>query len=160
MLHMFDAGWEVWGVDFGMQVRQYLEPGAGAAVPFKADEHEAVHKYFIKRVLKVCPSTPDLMIYGEVARLPLAFFRLQMVVKYWNRLCGMGNDRLLKRSFLENMGLALRQKLSWCLSLQAILAPFGFVIQNDPQPFGTDFVAELKEKCIENFMASLNTTKK
>jgi hypothetical protein len=36
-MHMFDApvrpilcdGFEVWGVDFGMQVRQYLEPGAG-----------------------------------------------------------------------------------------------------------------------------------
>jgi hypothetical protein len=103
MLHMFDAlvgpilcyGYEVWGVDFGMQVRQYLEPGAGAAVPFKLDEHEAVHKYFIKRVLEVCPSTPDLVIYGEVARLPLAFCRLQIIVKYWNRLCGMGNDRLL-----------------------------------------------------------------
>jgi hypothetical protein len=48
MLRMFDAlvrpilcyGCEVWGVDFGMQVRQYLEPGAGAAVPFKTDEHE------------------------------------------------------------------------------------------------------------------------
>jgi hypothetical protein len=34
-----------------MQVRQYLEPGAGAAVPFKPDEHEAVHKYFIKASL-------------------------------------------------------------------------------------------------------------
>jgi hypothetical protein len=41
MLHMFDAlvrsilcyGCEVWGVDFGIQVRQYLEPMAGAAVP-------------------------------------------------------------------------------------------------------------------------------
>jgi hypothetical protein len=45
-LHMFDAlvrpifcyGCEVWGVDFGMQVRQYLEPGAGAAVPFKTGQ--------------------------------------------------------------------------------------------------------------------------
>jgi hypothetical protein len=143
ILHKFDAlgrpifcygceVCEVWGVDFGMQVRQYLEPGAGAAVPFKSDEHEAVHKFFIKRVLEVCPSTPDLVINGEVDRLPLAFFRLQMIVKYWNRLCGMGNDRLVEKSFLENIGLALRQKPSWCLSLQAILAPFGFVIQNDP----------------------------
>jgi hypothetical protein len=112
MLHMFDAlvrptlcyGCEVWGVDFGMQVRQYLEPGAGAAVPSKSDEHEAVHKYFIKRVLEVCPSTPDLVIYGEVARLPLAFYRLQMNVKYWNILCGMTNDRLLKKSFLGKIG--------------------------------------------------------
>jgi hypothetical protein len=137
---MFDAlvrpilcyGCEVWGVDFGMQVRQFLKPETGAAVPFKPDEHEAVHKYFIKRVLEVCPSTPDLVIYGEVARLPLTFFRLQMIVKFWNRLCGMANDILLKKSFLENIDLALRQKSSWCLSLQSILSPFGFVIQSDP----------------------------
>jgi hypothetical protein len=86
-----------------------LEPGAGAAVPFKTDEHEAVHKYFIKRVLEVCPSTPDLMTYG--ARLPLAFFRLQMIVKYWNRLCKRANERLLKKGFLGNVALALRQKV-------------------------------------------------
>jgi hypothetical protein len=78
MLHMFDTlvrqvlcyGCEVWGVDIGMQVRQYLEPGAGAAMPFKPDEHEEVHKYFIKRVLEVCPSIPELVIYGEVASPP------------------------------------------------------------------------------------------
>jgi hypothetical protein len=168
MLHMFDAlvrpilcyGCEVWGVDFGMQVRQYLEPGAGAAVPFKTDEHEAVQKYFIKRVLEVCPSTPDMVIYGEVARLPLAFFRLHMIIKYWNRLCTTGNERLLKKSFLENVTLALRQKPSWCLSLQTMLAPFGFVLRNDPQPFETDFVAKLKTGFIDNFLATLNTTTK
>jgi hypothetical protein len=82
------------GADFGMQVRQYMEPRAGTAVPFKPDKHEALHKYFIKRLLGD-PSTPDLAIYGEVARLPSAFFRLQMIVKYWNILCGMAIDRLL-----------------------------------------------------------------
>jgi hypothetical protein len=119
-----------------------------------------VHKYFIKRVLEVCPSTPNLVRYGEGARLPLAFFRLQIIVKYWNRLCGMANDRLLTKSLLENIGLALRQKPAWCMSLQAIWAPFGFVLQNDPQPFGTDFVGELNKRFIENFMESLITTTK
>jgi hypothetical protein len=74
--------------------------------------------------------------------------------------CRIKSGQQVKKSFLENIGLALRKKPSWCLSLQAILAPFGFVIQNDPQPFGTDFVVELKNKYIENFMASLNTTTK
>jgi hypothetical protein len=40
------------------------------------------------------------------------------------------------------------------------LAPFGFVIQSDPQPFDTDFVAELKNQFTENFKESLNTTTK
>jgi hypothetical protein len=74
-------------------------------MPFKPEEHEAVHKIFIKRVLEVCPSTPDLVMYREVARLPFASFRLQMNVKYWNRLCGMANNRLLQKSFLENFAL-------------------------------------------------------
>jgi hypothetical protein len=116
-----------------MQVRQYLEPraGAGAAVPFEPDEHEAVQKYLIKRVLEVCPSTPDLVIYlyrpslyREVARLPLAFFRLQIIVRYWSTLCGMAIDRLLSKRLLENVALALRQKPSWCLSLQSIFGTF------------------------------------
>jgi hypothetical protein len=57
-----------------------------------------------------------------------------------------GKREAAEKSFLENIGLALRQKPSWCLSLQAILAPFGFVISNDPQPFGTDFAAELEKQ--------------
>jgi hypothetical protein len=92
-------GCGVWGVDYGVQVLSYLEPGAGIAVPIKLDEHEALHKYYIKRVLAVCSSTPDLVIYGEVARLPLAFFRLKLIVSYWNRLCAMSTDRLLKKGF-------------------------------------------------------------
>jgi hypothetical protein len=54
--------------------------------------------------------------------------------------------------------LGLRQEPSWCLSLQSILAPLSCVIQNDPQPFGADFVPELKNMFIENFMEFLNTT--
>jgi hypothetical protein len=41
-----------------------------------------------------------------------------------------------------------------------MLAPFGFVLQNDPQPFHTDFVAKLKIVFIDNFLAILNTTTK
>jgi hypothetical protein len=67
-----------------------------------------------------------------------------------------GNDRLLKISFLKNVALALQQKPSWCMSLQTILAPFEFVIQVNPQPFGTDFQAELKNRFIENFMEPLD----
>jgi hypothetical protein len=72
-------------------------PGLVLPCLSKPDKHEVVHTYFIKRVLEVCPSlsTPDLVIYGKVARLHLAFFRLQKIVKYWNRLCGMANDMLL-----------------------------------------------------------------
>jgi hypothetical protein len=83
-----------------------------------------------------------------------------MIVKHWKRLCDMTNDRLLEKSFLENVALALQQKPFWCMSLQIILAPFEFVIQVDPQPFGTDFVADLKNRFIENFMESSNSTTK
>jgi hypothetical protein len=41
-----------------------------------------------------------------------------------------------------------------------MLAPFGFVFKNGPQPFDTDFVAKLKIGFIYNFLATLNTTTK
>jgi hypothetical protein len=148
-------GCEVWGVDFGVQVRQYLEPGAGTAVPIKPDEYEALHKYFIKRVLAVCPSTPDLVIYGEVARLPLAFFRLKLIVNFWNRLCAMSTDRLLKKSFLESFELASHNKASWCTSFKAMLKPLGIVFSENPQPIDGDLVFYLRDAFIENFKTTL-----
>jgi hypothetical protein len=60
-------GFEVWGVDFGVQVRQCLEPGA--AVRKKSDEHEVVHNDFIRRALQVCPTTPGATLYWGIASL-------------------------------------------------------------------------------------------
>jgi len=58
------------------------------------DEHEMRHKYFINQVLTVCTSTPDLAIYGEVARLPLAYFGLKLIINIWNYFCAVSDDRL------------------------------------------------------------------
>lgn len=165
MLGMFDSlvrsnlcyGAEVWGVDYGVQVRQYQEPGAGtAAKPVKPDEHEALHKYFIKRVLGVCTSTPDLVIYGEVARLPLAYFRLQLIVNYWNRLCKMPDDRLLKMSFLESWKLASHNKTSWCKSFKAMVEPLGIIFAEHPQPIEGDFVDKMRKTFIQNYERTLS----
>jgi hypothetical protein len=131
------------GVDFGMQVRQYLEPGAGAAVPFKSDEHEAVYKYFINRVLKVCPSTPDLVIYGEVTRLSSAFFRQQMIINYWNRLCVLANDRLLEKKLSGKCCTGVATEAMLVSVTTVCFDTFLVCYTKDPQPFDTDFVAEL-----------------
>jgi len=37
---------------------------------------------------------------------------------------------------------------------------FGFALQSDPQPFGTDFMAQLKNRFIEKFKEALHTTTK
>lgn len=161
MFKLFDAlvrpilcyGCEVWGVDYGVQVRQYLDPGA--AVSAKSDEHEAVHKYFIKRVLGVSTSTPDLIIYGEVARLPLAFFRLKMIVNYWNRLCEMPLDRILKKAFLESLQLAKHERPSWCTSFRKMMEPLGYTFSEVPQCLDTNFLWSVREKFLEIYDSKL-----
>jgi hypothetical protein len=49
-------------------------------------------------VMEVSSSTPDAIFYGETGRLPLAFHRLKLKVKYWNRLCALPDRRLQKKS--------------------------------------------------------------
>ena len=150
MLKLFDTlvqpilsyGCEVWGVDFGIQVHRYLEP---PSTPRPADRHEALHKNFIKRVMEVSPSTPDAIIYGETGRLPLAFHRLKLIVKYWNRLCTLPDQRLLKKAFLESISLASTNKLSWTTSFRALLEPLGWT-WNGPVVIDLKLLAEVRDR--------------
>jgi hypothetical protein len=122
MLSLFDSlvkpvlsyGCEVWGVDYGVQVHGHLEElrGEGGAKRSKADGQELLHKKFIKRVLEISASTPDIIASGEVGRYPLAFFRLKLILKYWNRLCALPEHRLLKKALVDSANLAETSR-SW-----------------------------------------------
>jgi len=73
-----DVKYGVWIMAY-RQVHRYLEP---LSTPRLADEHEALHKNFIKRVMEISPSTPDAIIYGETGRLPLESHRFKLMVKF------------------------------------------------------------------------------
>ena len=47
---------------------------------------ESFHRKYLKKILKLRPSTPNCMIYGEVGKLPLQITVDKNMINYWLRL--------------------------------------------------------------------------
>ena len=83
-------GCEVWGVDQGAQVQDYLadapapEEASGGSSRAKKkdsiDESEKLHKMMIKKALGVRSSTPGTVVLYEVGRFPLAFAQFKLIL--------------------------------------------------------------------------------
>jgi hypothetical protein len=55
-----------------------------------------VHRTFLRGVLGVRTGTPSMAVLAEAGRYPLRVFAAKMLLKYWNRLVRMDDDRLAK----------------------------------------------------------------
>ena len=83
--------------------------GLGGKVP---DQQEKLHLYFLKRVLCVSKSTPSSLVLAEFGRLPLNVYKCKQILRYWNRLVDINENRLLKKALIESHTLHLQGKKS------------------------------------------------
>lgn len=67
---------------------------------------DLVQRSFLRRVLGVRTGTPSMSVLAEAGRFPLRVFAAQMLLKFWNRLVRMEDDRLVKRAFVVSAALA------------------------------------------------------
>jgi hypothetical protein len=151
-------GCEVWGLDYGMQVHGHLEElktGTEARKKVKPDGQELLHKKFVKRVLGVCDSTPDIIVLGEVGRLPLVFYRYKQIIRYWNRLCALPDHRLLKKAFVDSAILAEKAQ-SWVFLFKTQLQSLGIPWEG-LQSIDTGHIRELEVQYVEAWKYRLST---
>ena len=91
---------------------------------------DLVHRTFLRGVLGVRSGTPSMAVLAEAGRYPLRVFAAQMLLRYWNRLVRMEDDRLVKRAFMVSAALAgstqcrSRHK-SWAGQAAAVLESLG-----------------------------------
>lgn len=91
---------------------------------------DLVHRTFLRGVLGVRSGTPSMAVLAEAGRYPLRVFAAEMLLKYWNRLVRMEDDRLVKRAFVVSAALAgatpcrSRHK-SWAGQAAAVLESLG-----------------------------------
>ena len=91
---------------------------------------DRVQRSFLRGVLGVRTGTPSMAVLAEAGRYPLQVFAAKMLLKYWNRLVCMADDRLVKRAFAVSAALAdtaqcrPRHK-SWAGQAAAVLESLG-----------------------------------
>ncbi len=71
---------------------------------------EKVHFEFLRGLLGVRDSTPKLVLLAETGQLPLAVHWTKQIARFVNRLHQMGDDRIAKQAFLDNLDLAGRSR--------------------------------------------------
>jgi hypothetical protein len=91
---------------------------------------DLVHRTFLRSVLGVHTGTPNMALLAEAGRYPQQVFAAQMLLKYWNRLIRMDDDRLVKRAFVVSAALAgstacNSRHTSWAGQAAAVLGSLG-----------------------------------
>ena len=78
---------------------------------------ELLHNAFCKRILGVYKSTSNIISKAEIGRLPLSFYIILQVIKYWNHILEKPIDSLLHQSYLSE----LNNSSEWTSFVKTIL---------------------------------------
>ena len=55
---------------------------------FTGDQHlERVELRFLKQIIHLPMSVPNMAVYGELGQLPVNLWLKERILKYWNRTC-------------------------------------------------------------------------
>jgi len=93
------------------------------------DDIENCHLKFCRFALGVSKRAPNIGIYGEIGRFPLAIEAVLNSVKFWHRVQNMSNSSLLQKAYNEMVNLNLDN--SWYTSMKSLLTKAG-TIHNNP----------------------------
>ena len=98
---------EVWAVDLPLTMKP---------------KQEQLHTDFLKSLLGVSYKANDANIRGEFGRYPIAIFWFKMIVKFYNRMCVLPNDRILHHAFKDMVQMySTSTKVCWLSKFAAML---------------------------------------
>ena len=76
-----------------------------------------LHRKFIKYVLGVSNSCPNMAIYGDTGEIPLSLKGIRLMLTYWYRITNLSNNTLVKKALLENINL----RTNWIVTIEKLL---------------------------------------
>ena len=117
------------------------------------DMLETFYKKFLKQSLKLRPSTPNCMVYGEVGKLPLQVTVDKLLIAYWLRLLNKDECTLAHIVYMITFNLFVRgeYKSKWLSRAKYILDYCGLsYIWNDQSTIDTYHCKQIIQKRIED----------
>ena len=79
-----------------------------------------IHRKFLKYILGVGRSCPNLAVMGETNETPLMIKGYRLMLKYWHRVSKLPNEVLATKAFLENIAL----RTNWICTVEKLLNIF------------------------------------
>ena len=110
---------------FDSMVRPILSYGAEVWGLCKAEPIEVFYREFLKYILRVKTSTPNIYVYGELGVYPLYVERQMRALKYWSRIIDPENNKgtFVKIVYNEMYQLSIDEprKCTWATSIRDTL---------------------------------------
>lgn len=122
---------------------------ASAVWGYSKNSHsEQVQNKAIRCFLGVNQFTPIPGLQGEMGWMPAKFRKMKNMLRYWNRLVKMPNDRLTKKIFMHNQTVNSK----WCQEIQEIFAKIDKnEIYDNTSLYNLDEFDNDIKPCIDNF---------
>ena len=79
-----------------------------------------VHRKFLKYILGVSRTCPNLAIYGETNEIPLMLKGYRLMLKYWLRVSNLPDEMLVKKALIENVTL----RTNWSSTIEKVISIF------------------------------------
>lgn len=81
---------------------------------------DILHRKFLKYILGVSKSCPNLAVYGETGEIPLSLKGFRLLINYWHRVTNLPDTTLAKKALLENITL----RTNWIKTVEKLLGCF------------------------------------
>ena len=81
---------------------------------------DLVHRKFLKFILGVSKSCPNLSVYGETGETPLSLKGYRLTLNFWHRVTNLPDSVLVKKALLENINL----RTNWIMTVEKLINRF------------------------------------
>ena len=120
--------------------------------PSKIKELEKIHLKYIKKTLKVKPSSVTSAIYAETGRFPLEIKQKVQILKYWKRIVNFPDTHILKQAYLSLHETNSIGQKNWCTHVRNILSEAGKSEIWNRQNMITEEIFEIQKILYKKFM--------
>ena len=79
-----------------------------------------IHKHFLKHILGLNKSSPNLAVMGETGEVPLLIKGYRLMVNFWHRIRGLPDNSLVKMALIENT----KMRSNWIRMIEKLLNIF------------------------------------
>ena len=78
---------------------------------------DVTHRKFLKFVMGVSKSCPNVSIYGETGEIPLSLKSYRLTLNFWYRITNLPDTSLVKQALLENIHL----RTNWIRTIEVLV---------------------------------------
>ena len=78
---------------------------------------DIAHRKFIKFILGVSKSCPNIATYGETGEIPLSLKGYRLMLNFWFRVTHLHENTLAKKALIENINL----RTNWIITIEKLL---------------------------------------